>query len=89
VGDSLALQQQVAGTWHTQLSLSLASLTDSLLRHYGRNHASNVDLPAPVELRAHAGGRHLRLFSSSLSRDGAGREARYSYLAQGELHVET
>ena len=55
---------------------------------HGRNHADAVDLPAPLELRAHAGRQHLRLFFSSLTRDGIGKEERYSYTAQGELRIE-
>jgi hypothetical protein len=89
LGDTIQLQQQRAtGTWQTQLSLALRPSTDSLMQHYGRNHADAVDLPAPLELRAHAGRQHLRLFFSSLTRDGIGKEERYSYTAQGELRIE-
>jgi len=89
LSDSLKLQQlRAAGTWQTQLSLSLRPLTDSLMQRYGRNHARTVDLPAPVELRAHAGRLHLRLFLSSLNRDGSGQKMQYSYSAQGELRIE-
>jgi hypothetical protein len=89
LGDSLKLQQQAAGSWQTRLQFSLRAPTDSLIQHYGRNHAGTVDLPAPVELRAHADRLHLRLFLSSLNRDGTGQDARYSYSAQGELRIDT
>jgi len=87
LGDSLMLQQQAAGTWQTRLQLALRAPTDSLMQRYGRNHAGAVPLPAPLELRAHAGRLHLRLFLTSLSRDDEGPRAQYSYTAQGELRV--
>jgi hypothetical protein len=86
-GDSLLLQQQVAGAWHSQLHLSLRATTDSLLQRYGRHHASSVDLPAPVVLRMHADRLQLRLFMTSLNRSQTGQEARYSYSLEGELHI--
>jgi hypothetical protein len=88
LSDSLMLQQRAAGTWQTQLSLSLRAPADSLMQRYGRNHARSVDLPAPVELRAHAGRLHLRLFLTSLNRDETGQKAQYSYSAQGELRID-
>ena len=88
LGDNPKLQQQrAAGTWQTQLIFALRTPTDSLQR-YGRTHARTVDLPAPLELRAHAGRRRLPLFLASLTRDGTGQDVRYSYSAQGELRIE-
>ena len=87
-GDSLLLQQRRAtGVWQTQLHLSLQATADSLLQHYGRQHVTTVDLPAPVVLRASSGHLLLRLFMTSLNRAQFGKEARYSYSLEGELQI--
>lgn len=87
LGDSLLLeQQQATGTWQTQLHLTLRPLADSLRATHG-NHLTQIDLPAPLELRARAGCLQLHLFLSSFSYDQLGKETRYIYSAEGLLEI--
>ena len=86
-GDSLLLQQQrAAGPWQTQLHLELRPLADSLARHYGQ-HVKDIDLPAPVELRARTGHLQLRLFISSLNMRLLDHRMQYAYTAEGLLQI--
>ena len=86
-GDSLLLQQQrAAGPWQTQLHLELRPLADSLARHYGQ-HVKDIDLPAPVELRARAGHLQLRIFISSLNMGLLDHRMQYAYTAEGLLQI--
>lgn len=86
-GDSLLLQQQAAGAWHSQLHIELRATADSLLQHYGR-HTTTIDLPAPVELRAHSDRLQLRLFMTSLNRSQIGPKIQYTYSLEGELQMQ-
>ena len=87
-GDSLLLQQQQApGAWQSQLRLSLRATSDSLRQRYGRQRTTDIDLPAPVVVRARAGRLQLRLFMTSLTSSQADRKAWYSYSLEGELQI--
>jgi hypothetical protein len=86
-GDSLLLQQQrAAGPWQTQLHMELRPLADSLARHYGQ-HVKNINLSAPIELRARAGRLQLCLFLSSLNQRAFDNQVDYSYTAEGLLQI--
>jgi hypothetical protein len=87
-GDSLLLQQQrAAGPWQTQLHLALRPMADSLAQHYGQ-HVKDINLPAPVELRARAGRLQLRLFISSLNQRALDHRMQYAYTAEGLLEIK-
>jgi hypothetical protein len=87
-GDSLLLQQQAAGTWHTHLQLLVRPLADSLAQHYHQHVASTIDLPAQPELRARAGHLQLHLYLSSLRQEQSGKQVTYFYSAEGLLEFK-
>jgi hypothetical protein len=84
--DVLVQQRTAARRWRTQLRLSLAAATDSLLLAR-KGLPRPEELPQPLVLQARTGRLRLRLFITSLSRQQFGFDTTYRYAANGWLLI--